>query len=468
MSLRAALRATIFGLILWAPLPFGSVGDRGAWILQTGAAMAVGLAILCWAREPETDLGAARLPLGIGAAIAVCIALQLVPWPEAIARWGSPATYELRAVTSELIGTENVASTWSLSPPNTLQALWRWLAIMGVFFASAIAFRTGRSLKPLGWTIALALAFQALYGTTEYISGHQHIFGYQKQHFLNSATGTFVNRNHFASYLAMLLPLVLAGMSARSPVREDGQSWQTWLSRTLSRDHSGRVIRLAIALSAVLAIFLSYSRGGLIATFSAVLFAAIATRRQGKQYLGWVALFAIPAVWISARELQAPGARFFSSGSESLMTLGQRLPAWRAALGLMPEHWKTGSGAGTFESVFQHVQPADVNRHWTYLHNDWLQVWLELGVFGGLLSLALAWVLGRRIVQLVESNTGRRGPWRVAVGAALIAVSVHAFWDFSSKIPGIGITIAIIAGFAFSKALDPDPKHLNYISEGRP
>ena len=179
-------------------------------------------------------------------------------------------------------------------------------------------------------------------------------------------------------------------------------------------------------------------------------------------------LFSLPAIWISAHELQAPGARFASSSSENLMTLGQRLPSWHASLQIFSDFWRTGSGAGTFESVFQQVQPADAYRHWTYLHNEWLQVWLELGLLGGALSLLLAWVFGKRILRLARHSLGRRGPWRVAIGASFTAISVHAFWDFSPKIPGIGITIAILAGLAFSRALEPEPSPLTYTKESRP
>jgi len=68
--------------------------------------------------------------------------------------------------------------------------------------------------------------FQALYGSLEYLSGHQQIFGYVKRYYTDSATGTYINQNHFAGALEMALLvgvgfLVLSALhgTARLPPR---------------------------------------------------------------------------------------------------------------------------------------------------------------------------------------------------------------------------------------------------------
>jgi O-antigen ligase len=54
--------------------------------------------------------------------------------------------------------------------------------------------------------LLLSAAFQALYGTLVLASGHPTIWNVPKKYYVDCATGTFVNRNHFAGFLAAALP----------------------------------------------------------------------------------------------------------------------------------------------------------------------------------------------------------------------------------------------------------------------
>jgi len=59
------------------------------------------------------------------------------------------------------------------------------------------------------WLVALG-AFEALYGLVQYLTGWQRIFGYVKKYNLEEATGTYINRNHFAGFLEMVIPFGVA------------------------------------------------------------------------------------------------------------------------------------------------------------------------------------------------------------------------------------------------------------------
>jgi hypothetical protein len=59
------------------------------------------------------------------------------------------------------------------------------------------------------WLVALG-TFEALYGLVQYLTGWQRIFGYVKKYNLEEATGTYINRNHFAGFLEMVIPFGVA------------------------------------------------------------------------------------------------------------------------------------------------------------------------------------------------------------------------------------------------------------------
>ena len=110
--------------------------------------------------------------------------------------------------------------------------------------------------------IVAAGAFQALYGSAEYLSGHQHIFAYAKKHYVDEASGTFINRNHFAGFLAVTLPFALAlvfeGVRRLAPARSVRE-------RLVRLTEPSGVMLGAGALAAALiwtGVVLSYSRGG--------------------------------------------------------------------------------------------------------------------------------------------------------------------------------------------------------------
>ena len=53
----------------------------------------------------------------------------------------------------------------------------------------------------------LVAVFESFYGMIEFFGGTNRIFGFKNIYYSGSATGTFINRNHFAGFLNMIFPL---------------------------------------------------------------------------------------------------------------------------------------------------------------------------------------------------------------------------------------------------------------------
>jgi len=113
------------------------------------------------------------------------------------------------------------------------------------------------SRRAILWTLAGAGAFQAIYGLAEYFSGHQRIFGYVKTRYTEVATGTFINRNHYAGYLEMTLPLTIAlaatAISRLRGAREDDRGRLAFRAALV----------LIVALTMATALICSRSRMGI-------------------------------------------------------------------------------------------------------------------------------------------------------------------------------------------------------------
>jgi len=71
--------------------------------------------------------------------------------------------------------------------------------------------RIENAKKRLVYALIALGAFEAFYGFWCSIwPGWQQIFAYVKKYYVEDATGTYINRNHFAGFLEMTLPFTVA------------------------------------------------------------------------------------------------------------------------------------------------------------------------------------------------------------------------------------------------------------------
>jgi O-antigen ligase len=90
-----------------------------------------------------------------------------------------------------------------------------------------------------------------------------------------------------------------------------------------------------------------------------------------------------------------------------------------------------------------------------YVHNEYLQVAVQLGMVGAALLLGLLVAVGWLLLR-ATGPAGRRSPdagLRAGVLAALAAFAVHSALDFTWHLPAIPLLIAALVGLATR----PDP-----------
>lgn len=375
-----------------------------------------------------------RVPLAAAAALVLLGCLQCTPLPSSWAM--SEARSKVVAVLPD------AASPWlplSLSSPDTVDATVRLAACALIGFAAIVTFRTRRHLVQAAAVIAASGAFQGVYGAAEYFSGHQHIFGYAKKYYLQEATGTFINRNHYAAYLAMTLPFALALALDRPHRRSRARSWRERIVR-LAEPESLRALLGAAAAGAIwLGIALSYSRGGLAAALAATaVFAAFSASRR-RALVALALVLAIPTGFLLFQDVRAPGERFVEAQEGELASLNSRLPVWSAALRLVPRYPLLGTGLGSFEQAFEPVRPPDITGSWDHAHNDWLQGLVEGGVVGAAAILVLAGAVASAVVKAARSSSGAR-----AVAASLAAIGVACAVDFPLRMPAVAVLLAVV------------------------
>jgi hypothetical protein len=427
----------IAAALLWAPPPYASVRPEHRAILALGAGLALLLAML---------VEDAARPLRLAAPVAAAVAgigllgvLQSLPWPEGAVELLSREHARLAA----LAGAD---AHLSLAPSvSRTTALW-WLAVSAALLAAAVAGRHRRERRILLVALALSGCFQVLYGAQLWLRGSSEIWHVEVPGLAGRLRGSFVNSNHLAFYLGLLLPVAFAwGWRAL----EHGRRHAEPLDR--------RVLRLVPPVLVWLVLFLglafSQSRAGLIAALGAVsaqgLLLAAVRRRWTAAPVGLVAGTAGVAV-VAAVGLQQGLGRLLASSPDELDFQG-RLQAYGAGLRIALRFPLAGCGLGAVREAFDLERPPGLHSTWGHLHNDWLELLATTGVLGAGIAILGLVVLLRRLAEVLQH--GARGEDRAAGLAALgalCAAVVHSMFDFSLAVPANALTLAVLVGASVS------------------
>ncbi|HVR39688.1 MAG TPA: hypothetical protein VMU84_11380, partial [Thermoanaerobaculia bacterium] len=201
--------ALLLAWLVWIPLPFGSVIDRARIaliVIPIALCIVTALLRIAGTRGQIERTRAWRI-WTIGAILFFAIgALQLVPLPRSILAVISPdsaAIWDRATHLASLAGAHpSSMHPISLDPAATLLELFRIASLFAVFQTSAMLIRAHTRRFVLASTLCLVAIFETLYGVREAALGTYSIWGWKNTLIFNRVTGTFVNPNHFAHYIA--------------------------------------------------------------------------------------------------------------------------------------------------------------------------------------------------------------------------------------------------------------------------
>ncbi len=238
----------------------------------------------------------------------------------------------------------------------------------------------------------------------------------------------FVNRNHFAGFLAVLAAVAL-GLTFYAVAR------RRWLAAPLAMAACG-------VMTAV--VFFSLSRGAMLACVAGLVVVLAGALRGVARApaVGSACLALLMVGWLPADRTQQVRERL-DTLREPLATESAhvRLSAWRDSLAIWRHYPVVGAGANAFRTVFPQFRRTSYNDFMTHPENEYVQVAAETGVVGVALALWLALALWRQRDRREETR------WlRLGVGGALAAAAVHACFDFAPHVPLYTVTLAMLVG----------------------
>lgn len=470
--------ATYFAWLLWLPLPYGSMIEAARLpLIATPLALAlVALVIRLIATRDRTNTIQPTRPWliwGYGMLIfCVVMSVQLVPLPPFLLRAISPESHEVWSGAARVaaLGGQQLPALRPLTvdPDATALELFRLFAIFGSFLVAGLLIRSHTRRMVLIATLGLSALFQIFYGVREAALGRYAIWGWVNKLVLDRVTGTFVNPNHFAHYVALVVPLAL--FVAALAWRNSGDAEMPFMRR-LALLFERRIVvfglGLLVAIACVAAVLLAQSRGGLLSlTAGLALAAALLPARRGLRLaLGGAGLLIVVAALVVFLGPERTVARFTPSEFERTTLVGRRVGI-AAGVDVWNEFPILGSGLGTFERVVLMEQAEPLERLYHHVHNDYVELAATSGTLGfviAIVALIGGFVSLFRLSRDRELTWRRRAFTRAALASLTIAL-VHAMFDFNFYIPANPATLAAILGAAVA-TVDRDRRQTRHVEQ---
>ncbi len=458
---RARLREmTTYGRLLivtiaWGTLAFGAVYPWAYWPL---AIASIGLGLWgislggTWA-DPRTR----HLSLALGA-IAAAVFIQIIDVPYSWLATLSPAVG--RFLSEFQIGYLPAGShALSLDPAGTAVAfgLFSAFALLLIGLVRAIRFVRLDAFMSQLMTLGVGLAIFGVVQKALIDEVNPALYGFWKPEHGGNPFGPFVNRNHFAGWMVMVLPLVIGYSCAvvyrsRRPRAGDWSGWLRWIA-TVEASRFVLVAFVVVALGMSLA--LTGSRSGIasLAVAIAVFGAFLLTRRGARRarlmaavYLGVLLVSAV--TWAG---VDRTVDRFGRASSDA----GGRLDAWSDTVDIIRDFPAFGSGVGTYGQAMLLYQTGGRDVMYAHAHNDYLQIVAEGGL---LVTLPVLVALGVVVVVVRRRlSSGDDDPltyWvRVGAVAGLAGIAAQSVVEFSLQMPANRVMFVLLLALAMHRPL---------------
>ena len=323
-----------------------------------------------------------------------------------------------------------ITINYSIYSYPTIISLIKITVYLSIFVLIINVFYTKKRLLFLVWAVVL---FGSFYAISALLFRDGHFLGYRIFSNPGYISLTFVNRNHFAGYLEMII----------------------WITVSLAILKKGilRIILFAFAFFIAIAIIFSLSRGGTIAllssfTFFNLLYVLVVGE---KKYLAISIVFVVILLsFLFAVGLDPLMSRFEEIQVDAVEEVG-RIEYWKSSYDLFLYKPWFGSGLGTFSTAVPRFQTeATSGLFISHSHNDYFELLSEIGIIGFLIVVGTYSTLFVSLVKgifSVQSKT--RLLLAIAALSSMFSILIHSFFDFNFHIPSNALLFSVLLAIAY-------------------
>lgn len=409
--------------LIFAPLAFASVEPWALGILQIAAFSAV-VALLMRPRPVYNALTNKNILLSI-LAVALLGLLQSVHENPI----NAPSTL--------------LFTTWR---PATLNAVLLWLFYAAVVFSVPQIIKAPGQFKRLMWVVFGMGVLLSLFGMLQKTGANTMVYGLRLVN--GEPFGPYVNRDHAALFL------IMSAMAGAGIFLSGFRDLLAHQSRKRFFDLAAIQFLKAVMLCAVVyGVVKTGSRGGLHSlVVAASIMAFISTsfiKTNVSRYAAWIGFLLFIAGY---------GALLYNNrlllGFDNGVLVGSvtvRFSMYTSGFEMFKDFPWFGVGLGAVEHGFPYYQLQNwgLVRH---VHSDWLELFLQTGLFGGLIYLMGLIAALRKFFRIWVKcpSFTTKSLYGGGLGA-LLAASLHNFVEFGSQMPANALFFYVLMGALASK-----------------
>lgn len=367
----------------------------------------------------------------------------------------------------------------SLIPTQSLNKFFE-LACYGILLISSVTImadsKLHKSTKHVPNTITKIIAITSsvfgIYGLVIYLGKIDKILWLDKASYIDSLTGTFINRNSFATYLSIgiILHLLLLLKKHNSSEKNTSKkinnkniySKVTKIELFFNEFFSAKIIYLIGIIINFTALLLTYSRWGLTTfLFGLVTFITLflnskkqaQSKKQNKLLIPLIVLSATGIIILLYVLLLGLNSDWTHKFSLINYHIDHRLGIYQATFEAIKNSPLLGHGAGTFEFIFEKFRvstlPLNFNQRIVYAHNGYLQTVAELGLIGAMLLFSCFVYLLNLLIKGLKTRK-KEHIYLISGISISIILMTNSILDFSIQIPAITITFLVLMGIFYN------------------
>ena len=398
-----SIRTGICVLVAFAVLAHGAVEPWSEAVLEIGA----GVLLLVWALDALTNKE-------------LKLVWNPLLWP-LLAFWLYAALQWATGITPV--------------PFLTRIELLKYSALLALFFLCVQSYKTRAQWRNFVWFL-LSLGFAvSLFAILQHFTFNGKLYWFRELKYGGIPFGPYVNRNHFAGLMELLIPPGLA-IQVLGAERRDQLPLVTLFT-----------------LLPIGALFLSASRGGIIGFVAEVGFLAIviiARRREKKVLVAGALILTLAAIVVSWLGIGRALDRF-ASYKKLEASEGRRAEMLHDSFRIYRDHPILGTGLGTLQEVFPLYETLYDGLVVNHSHNDYVEALAETGSIGGLCGLAfLACLFWASWKILKIEGDPRSFAYHTGALVACLGLLVHAGVDFNFHIPSNALIFLLQSALATS------------------
>ena len=390
------------------------------------------------------------IPMGLLFFIAV---LQVIPLPPGFLKTIAPQTSGVYQDIA-LNGGKFPWSTLSLYPHATVLEIVRFLSYICIYVLTLHVVRNKDSIDFMTAGILITGICVALTGIFQFGSPHRKLLWFREMQYGYLSFGPYVNRNHFAGLMEMLIPVGIGMCISLLPPVRTSYGHRALISEFLTHTHSNRLILyFAGVIIMITGLFLSFSRGGIVGfSLAMVFFGIMLLLRSSTRKKGWVIVISFFIVLLSVSWFGwTPIVKRFVEISHADTSAVNRVHNWKDSSEIIRSYPFFGTGLGTYEHVYPRFKTIPSRDKWEHAHNDYIEGAVELGIPG----LFLAMYITVRFYAMMFRVLRRRSSayFRLlGIGgmAGITGILIHSLVDFNLHIGANALFFSFLFGFTLA------------------